>query len=207
MTIAPRRGGFGDDAAAHLSAGAVIYYTTDGTVPTTSSPVYTAPFVADNITVKAISVLGGEQSPVMEQQYGYVKKGWTVSGKSGEKDEKYPAEAILDANPRTFWVSGEMPGAWIAVDMDTAQQMRGFAYTPQTAAGGEGMIEQGNVQVSDDGKKWRNVGDFEFGNLINDPVTRYHWFKKPVRARYIRINATHIAGDSEVAAIAELDIF
>lgn len=207
VTIAPRRGGFGDDAAAHLSAGAVVHYTTDGTVPTTSSPVYTAPFVADNITVKAISVLGGEQSPVMEQQYGYVKKGWTVSGKSGEKDEKYPAEAILDANPRTFWVSGEMPGAWIAVDMGAAHQMRGFAYTPQTAAGGEGMIEHGNVQVSDDGKKWRNVGDFEFGNLINDPVTRYHWFKKPVRARYIRINATRIAGDSKVAAIAELDIF
>lgn len=45
-----------------------IYYTTDGTTPTTSSTHYTAPFdFADNMTsIKAIAIVGGEASNVAE---------------------------------------------------------------------------------------------------------------------------------------------
>lgn len=205
VTISPKRGGFGDSAAANLSNGCVIHYTTDGSEPTTSSPVYDGPFVADNVTVKAVSVLNGETSPVMEQQFGMIKDGWTVAGVSAEM-EKCAAANAIDANPRSFWAA-EMPGAWIAFDLGKKNELRGFSYTPQTAAYGKGMIEKGTISVSDDGKKWRKVDTFEFGNLINDPVTRTHWFKKPVKARFVRIDAVEIAGDSKEAAIAEFDLF
>lgn len=47
-----------------------MYYTTDGSTPTTSSTKYTAPFtVADGVTVKAITAFGSNVSSVSSSQY------------------------------------------------------------------------------------------------------------------------------------------
>lgn len=47
------------------TSGATIYYTTDGTTPTTASQIYEAPFLIDsNLTVSAIAVVGGVSSRV-----------------------------------------------------------------------------------------------------------------------------------------------
>jgi glycosidase len=47
-------------ALSDATAGATIYYTTDGTTPTASSPVYTAPIpVATTTTIDALAVAGG----------------------------------------------------------------------------------------------------------------------------------------------------
>lgn len=52
------------------TGGAKIYYTTDGSNPTTGSKQYTAPFtVSSNTTVKAISAKDGEQSDVVTAEY------------------------------------------------------------------------------------------------------------------------------------------
>ena len=48
---------------------------------------------------------------------------------------------------------------------------------------------------------------FEFGNLINDPSPRTHRFDNPVTTRYIRVEATEIAGNGASLAIAELDFY
>lgn len=52
--------------------GAKIYYTTNGSDPTTSSTEYTAPFtLSSNTTVKAISALDGEVSEVVSAVYEF----------------------------------------------------------------------------------------------------------------------------------------
>ena len=55
---------------ASSTAGAAIYYTVDGSMPTTSSEQYQAPFlVASSLTVKAIAVFAGENSSVASQSF------------------------------------------------------------------------------------------------------------------------------------------
>ena len=82
--------------------------------------------------------------------------------------------------------------------------LNGFTYTPQND-NSEGMIEKGIIKISQDGKSWKVFEKFEFGNLINDPSPRRHYFDKPIKTRYVMIQSDVIAGNGKSAAIAELD--
>lgn len=63
--------------------GAEIYYTTDGTTPTTASRKYTGRFiVTSTTTVKAVAVLNGEYSDICTETYTK-KSGGTSSGGTG----------------------------------------------------------------------------------------------------------------------------
>ena len=93
---------------------------------------------------------------------------------------------------------------YLVVDLNRNQIIRGFGYTPQ-AKNNKGVIEKVSISTSKNGKKWSRVGDFEFGNIVNDPTHRIHYFQKPIKTKYIKINILKIANDDKVATIAELD--
>ena len=57
---------------ASATAGAIVYYTIDGTTPTSSSQQYQAPFlVASNLTLKAIAIAAGASSTVTSQTFTF----------------------------------------------------------------------------------------------------------------------------------------
>lgn len=72
-TFSPAQGTYSQAQSVALScgtAGATIYYTTDGSAPTTSSSVYSSPIaVAESMTIKAIAVKNGQNSEVATASY------------------------------------------------------------------------------------------------------------------------------------------
>lgn len=192
------------DAAKNLSMGTVIHFTTDGSEPNAQSPVYEEPFVFENGVIKALAVLNGETGPVLSQVFGKIKDGWKVI-ETKSQNERYLPEYAIDADPNTFWAS-DSTNLNFTIDLGKQEKISGLIYTPQSTYYGEGMIEKGRVEVSEDGKNWKDAGTFDFGNLINDPTSRTYELPKPVTGRYLKIVPLKIAGESKLAAIAEIDL-
>lgn len=94
----------------------------------------------------------------------------------------------------------------IAIDLGRAEEIRGFAYTPQQE-NSEGMMAKGKILHSSDGEAWQEADTFEFGNLINDPSKRFHYLKNSIKTRYIKIVTTETTGNSPVVTAAEIDFF
>ncbi|MCL1665922.1 alpha-L-fucosidase [Elizabethkingia ursingii] len=183
-----------------------IYYTTDGSEPGANSLKYNMPFGKEQGTVRAVAILKGERGAVQTEAVSIAKNKWKLAeNKDGTKN--HSAEAAFDANPKSFWqsTSQALPQN-LSIDLGSLYTLAGMAYTPQTAFGG-GMMSKGTVEVSTDGKKWDPVSAFEFGNLVNDPSKRSLYFKQAVKARYVRVAAQEVAGNSQALTIAELDFF
>lgn len=183
-----------------------IYYTTDGSEPNEKSTTYNGPFLMDNKELKAVAFLNGKEGAVLHERFGLIKQGWKVLNVSDELP-KHTAALAIDENPETYWMCNESAdSSYISIDLGRNETLNGFAYTP-TKQHSEGMIEEGTFQISVDGKIWKDIENFKFGNLINDPTKRYHYFKKAVEARYIRILATKIAANGKAVSMAELNLF
>ncbi|XJR88194.1 alpha-L-fucosidase [Elizabethkingia anophelis] len=183
-----------------------IYYTTDGSEPGSNSLKYNGPFEKEQGTIKAVAILKGDRGAVQTEVVGIAKNKWKLAEpKNGTKN--HSAEAAFDANPKTFWQSeNQNVPQNLSLDLGALYTLTGMAYAPQTAFGG-GMMAKGIVEISEDGKKWETVSAFEFGNLVNDPSKRSLYFKHAVKARYVRVTAQEIVGNSQALTIAELDFF
>tara|TARA_R110002050_G_scaffold153728_1_gene281418 strand:- start:30043 stop:32286 length:2244 start_codon:yes stop_codon:yes gene_type:complete len=209
VTISPKKDTFGwkphgEDIAGNINSGYKIRYTTNGGEPTAESTIYKEAFEIPSGEVKAVAEVNGQLGSVASQLFGMVKKDWKPAGVDSVKGE-HAALNAFDGDSETYWSSVEKSGShYINIDLGKVYDMSGFTYTPQTSSS-EGMIEKGVVRISEDGKAWENVEDFQFGNLINDPTARTHMFKAKIKSRYIGIETKVIAGNGRTAAIAELD--
>lgn len=210
MTIEPLQQEFnwkahGEDIAGNLNAGFKIYYTTDGTEPSETSSPYVAPFEMGKGELKAVAVLNQQKGAVHSELSGLIKQGWkSLTGDDETSIREF--NKAFDADPRTYWTSPEGAPLTVTIDLGNEESLNGFAYTPSKEHA-KGMMAQGNILVSRDGKKWAKAETFVFGNLINDPTKRFHYFKKAVKARFVRIEATEIAAGGKAMTIAEIDLF
>lgn len=193
-----------DDMAKDINSGLEIRYTLDGSTPTKDSELYSEPFLVTSGEVKAIAFNNEEIGSEASNLFGVIKKDWILMDMDSEQ-KGFSGVNAFDENAATYWLSNPKGNShYLSIDLSQKYMLKGFTYTPQTE-NSEGMIEKGIVKVSQDGKLWRVLEEFEFGNLINDPTPRRHYFNNPVETRYIMIESKVIAGGGNLAAIAELD--
>lgn len=209
VKIQPKKHNFrwkphGEDIASNINSGVDIRYTQDGTLPTIDSKHYKEPFFMMSGEVQASAFDKDKKGSVASKLFGIVKKDWVLI-KANSEQKEYQGAKAFDEDAGTYWLSGvKSHSHYLAIDLAQAYTLKGFAYTPQVE-NSDGMIEKGEISISQDGKSWKVIEDFEFGNLINDPTSRRHYFNKPVKTRYIKIESKVIAGARKTAAIAEID--
>ena len=208
VTIEPKKHDFGwkshgIDVSGNLNKDLEIRYTLDGSEPTRSSALYTGPFQHESGQVSARAFARDLSGSIAEKRFGMVKKAWTLAGADRQADG-HGGMLAFDENPDTYWLSDGNGPHYLTVDLGQTATLTGFVYTPPTTYA-DGMIEEGVIKTSDDGRNWVTLETFRFGNLINDPTPRTHQFSAPATTRFIRIESRVIAGAKPGAAIAEID--
>ncbi|TRZ41698.1 alpha-1,3/4-fucosidase [Robertkochia solimangrovi] len=209
VTIQPEPDDFGwkphgENSSANINSGIVIHYTTDGSDPTADSPVFNTPFFMESGQVKAVAKTREQTGEITDESIGILKSKWKVTAE-GPKNAEHSGVNAIDADPNTYWLPDETGSSqFLEIDLGEEKGITAFTYTPPTGFS-EGMIEEGILKISHDGKTWKTFESFKFGNLINDPTPRTHYFKVQMTTRFIRIESTKIAGTGKLAAIAEVD--
>jgi beta-glucanase (GH16 family) len=122
ITTATAQNGAEIVTLADATSGATIYFTTDGTAPTTASQVYQAPFlVASNLTVNAIAAASGDtNSSVASQAFSAsIPSGTLVwsdefTNSTGSAAEPNPNVWGYDTGNNSGWGNSELENycAW-----------------------------------------------------------------------------------------------
>ena len=100
------------------TAGAKIYYTLDGSEPTSASTLYTGAItISATTTLRAVAVVNGIASPVTEQTYRIVN----VARLGTEEDPFLPEDIITigEGLAGKYWVKGTVVGTYPKYDLDT----------------------------------------------------------------------------------------
>ncbi len=192
--------------------GAAVFYTLDGSEPTSSSARYTGPFaLVDGGVVKAKAC----REDMLDSATGttefslLVSKGlWKiVHVDSFEPGEGFARHAI-DGDPGTFWHSNwsqtkEPQPHEIQVDMGLRFELTGFTYLPRQNQV-NGRIREYEFYTSIDGKGWGPpIASGRFGNSASLQTVS---FAAPVVARYLRLVSRSEVTGAHYTSVAELDI-
>ncbi len=182
-----------------------VYYTMDGSEPTSHSKKYTGPVATEGkLEVRAIAydAATGKSSPVTREKFDIERKDWKVIGADDEK-----ANAILDGNPATAWHQGKdkkMP-VDLVIDLGKEETLIGFRYLPEQSLWNPGIITNYEFYVSGDNKEWQLADEGEFSNIKNNPLWQTKNFA-PVKARYIKLRALKNTEGNNNIGYAEVDI-
>jgi len=183
----------------------IVYYTVDGSVPTSKSIKYTGPFkTTGNLQVRAIAFdeATHKTSPECREQFDVSRSDWKIVGIDDEK-----AYVVLDGDPSTAWhrPKGTKLPADLVIDLGKEENLTGFRYYPDQTMWGPGIITNYQFYVSDDNKEWKLVDEGEFSNIKNNPLWQIKRFAA-AKGRYIKLRALKNTNDNDSTGYAEIDV-
>ncbi len=183
----------------------IVYYTLDGSTPTSKSTKYTGPFQTDGkLEVRAIAFDAATRKSSSEcrEQFDISRKNWKIVGIEDQK-----VYAVLDGNLTTTWhqPKGTNLPADLVIDLGKEENLTGFRYYPDQALWGPGIITNYQFYVSNDNKDWKLVDEGEFSNIKNNPLWQTKKFA-PVKTRYIKLRALKNTENNDNIGYAEVDV-
>jgi alpha-L-fucosidase len=158
-----------------VDAESVVYYTLDGSTPTSKSKKYEGPVQTEGkVELQAIAYdpSSGKSSPLSQEKFDISRKDWKIVGIEGETVNR-----VLDGNPSTAWHQSrdlKMP-IDLVIDLGTEQSLYGFRYLPDQMRA-TGYISNYQFYVSKDNSDWKLVDEGEFGNIENNPLVQIKKF-------------------------------
>jgi len=176
--------------------GLEVYYTLDGSEPSTESQKYAQSLRVDKAsTLQTISVdpVSGKKSEMLRIDVDLSKAKWIGTIKQSIK--------AIDENAESYFTSEDNS---ITVDLGEPVSLKGFTYLPMQGRYPSGFITNYVFEVSVDGKSWRQVAAGEFSNIVNSPVEQTIRFDE-VKSKFIRLKASKTA-DGNAATFAEVGV-
>ena len=120
------------------------------------------------------------------------------------------ANAIIDGNPDTCWLSGDAPGNGskypheLTIHFPAPMAMNGLVLMPrQNHREHQGDIRDYTVQVSDDGSQWREITQGQLASTFDPQPIR---FSPTVTAKHLKLSALTGFGNDSTASLAELAV-
>ncbi len=123
--------------------------------------------------------------------------------------DSFPATAVTDENPRTFWVARDTaPGATLTLDLGGERELRALQvnYADHRSglfASDSTVYTQFRVQASRDGRTWTPIADLT--GERRDRPNAYVELPAPVRARWVRWEHVHVGAAH--LAVSDLRVF
>lgn len=190
-----------------------IYYTLDGSEPSSDSRLYTQPFsMSQGGVVKAVAVVqeGHSKSEVVEQRFDLCSARWKVRSTSSAQ-KGYDGSLAIDGKTSTMWHTPwnkEAIGHPHSIDIDLGEKLhlKGVSYTPRMDGRLGGICKKYRVFTSLDGVKWTLAKQGAFNNIKNNPVLQRIVFKRVMVARYIKFVSLSNVNNDAYLSVAELGV-
>lgn len=185
-----------------------IWYTLDGSEPSTTSTKYSGPFLLSTpASVKAITVdhNNGDHSVIGAKRFDIAKKDWKVLRvSSGDLSQ---ASASIDDDSDTFWATGEGSSTpqEIVIDLGRIHDLTGFTYWPIQERYPFGILTAYEFSTSTDNVNWKTTATGEFGNVVNNRIEQRVDFKS-VKARYIKLKGLQVDGPDFRTSFGEIGV-
>lgn len=178
--------------------GQKIYFSTDGNAPKSGENPFSGQLeILEATTVQAIAVdpISGKNSEPAWVDFDLAKGNWkAVSADSN-------AVKAIDEKPNSYWTSQNNE---LTLDLGNKVILKGFTYLPMQARYPSGYIAEYSVQVSQDGKSWKEASKGEFSNIQNSPIEQIVRFDQ-TPARFIKLKALRTT-DGNPATFGEFGV-